>query len=187
MSSRVHCMPKNAPPWTHPHTHTRPHFSQTILQRTFLCLAENYLLAKMLSFRTPTPAAGDARPPAVPAHCSYITKHLCVRNALFILVAPGSFSLTSASCQSVCLAAWTKYCMLLLNMHKFPFCAPHSFLLLLQFCIYIFCLFGRANIENVTEKKLKNDKNGDSLAKAWQLCPSAHVSPVLTTHATWSP
>lgn len=127
------------------------------------------------------------RPPAVPAHCSYITKHLCVRNALFILVAPGSLSLTSASCQSVCLAAWTKYCMLLLNMHKFPFCAPHSFLLLLQFCIYIFCLFGRANIENVTEKKLKNDKNSDSLAKAWQLCASAHVSPVLTTHATWSP
>lgn len=107
-----------------------------------------------------------------------------MRNALFILVAPGSFCLLRRL--PVSLAASTKYCMLLLNMHKFPFCAPHSsassllllLLLLLQFCIYIFCLFGRANIENVTEK---NSKIITTIR--WQF--SLYLSPSLPRCQCW--
>lgn len=64
-----------APP-QHTHTHTRPHFSQTILQHIFLCLAENYLLAKMLFVCTLGPLCRSAPPshqsPAARCACSLL-------------------------------------------------------------------------------------------------------------------
>lgn len=89
-----------APPLhIHTHTHTRPHFSQTILQHTFLCLAENYLLAKMLFVCAPCTLCRPSHPLCLLiAHILrsiYAWEMPC--SSLLLLAASAS----SAGCQSV--------------------------------------------------------------------------------------
>lgn len=73
-----------SPAQAHTHTSARP-----------FCSVLSYAWQKTICWQKCCSSAPHV-PAAVPAHCSYITKHLCVRNALFILVAPGSFSQQSA-------------------------------------------------------------------------------------------
>lgn len=81
-----------APP-LHIHTHTHaPTLQPDNFAAYFPMLGRKLFAGKNVVRLRPLHPL-QTKPPAVPAHCSYITKHLCVRNALFILVAPGSFCL----------------------------------------------------------------------------------------------
>lgn len=107
--------------------------------------------------------------------CSYFTEHLCVRNALFIL-APGCSWRHCLARLPDCQTGSTIYCMLLLNMHKFPFCECR-----IRFCCYCsfaftFAVYLPVQILKMLPKKIK-----------WKPLPlplPATVSDVLTDQAT---